>query len=161
MTSLVPSVVALGALALLALSVTRIRTSPPHAAAQRRMASWSLLAALGAQGGHFAEELATGFQAQFPALFGQPAMPTAAFVAINVACLIMWAVSVPGLRSGRRPAFAAAWFLAFAGVANLIGHPLMALVAGGYFPGLATAPLVGAAAGWLWWRLMAATERNI
>ena len=36
------------------------------------------------------------------------------------------------------------WFLGVAGVANGLFHPLLALDAGGYFPGLVTSLLVAA-----------------
>lgn len=158
MTSLLPSAVALGAVALVALGLTSRRSSPPGRAAERGAAARSLLIALGAQSAHFAEELATGFHERLPALFGQPAMPLEVFVGFNAAWLAAWGASVPGLRTGRRPAFFAAWFLAVGGVLNLVGHPVLALAAGGYFPGLASSPFLGVAAALLWLRLREATR---
>ena len=52
----------------------------------------------------------------------------------------------------------AAWFLAIAGMFNGIAHPLLAVAAGGYFPGLASSPFIGAASVWLWFRLRSATR---
>lgn len=79
------------------------------------------------------------------------------FVAFNVTWLVIWAVSVRVLRTGHRGAFFAAWFLAIAGMINGVAHPLLALAAGGYFPGLVSSPFVAAACLLLWLRLRAAT----
>lgn len=49
-------------------------------------------------------------------------------------------------RSGRA---ALAWFWALLEIANGIAHLALAAMAGGYFPGLATAPLLMALGGWL------------
>lgn len=46
------------------------------------------------------------------------------------------------IRPGRRSARALAWFWALLEIANGLGHGALALAAGGYFPGLATAPLL-------------------
>jgi len=46
------------------------------------------------------------------------------------------------IRPGRRSARALAWFWALLEIANGLGHCALALAAGGYFPGLATAPLL-------------------
>lgn len=55
----------------------------------------------------------------------------------------------PGHASGR----GFAWFWALLEIANAIAHGALALWAGGYFPGLATAPLLLAAGLWLGLRL--------
>lgn len=86
-----------------------------------------------------------------------PGIPWPLFVAFNLTWLGIWAASVPGLRSRRALAFFAAWFLAIAGTINGVAHPLLALAAGGYFPGLASSPFVGSASVWLWLRLRRAT----
>ncbi len=44
------------------------------------------------------------------------------------------------------------------GALNGIGHPLMAVTAGGYFPGLVSSPFVGLACIWLSLRLREATR---
>jgi hypothetical protein len=61
------------------------------------------------------------------------------------------------VRSARAPALFAAWFLAIAGMVNGIAHPLLAVAAGGYFPGLISSPVIGSAGVWLWVRLRRAT----
>ncbi|MCP5090226.1 MAG: hypothetical protein GY949_04810, partial [Gammaproteobacteria bacterium] len=55
-------------------------------------------------------------------------------------------------------AYFAAWFLAIAGMLNGVAHPLLAIAAGGYFPGLITSPFIGAAGVWLWLGLRKATR---
>ena len=57
------------------------------------------------------------------------------------------------VRAGRRGARALAWLWALVELANGLGHVALAILAGGYFPGLATAPLLIAAGAWLLSRL--------
>ena len=151
--SLVPSLSVLGLAALAAIALARSRHSPPENATERSVAARALALALVVQGGHFLEEALTGFPERLGALFGIPAMPTSFFLTFNLAWLAIWIVSVPGLRAARSAAFFAAWFLAIAGMINAAAHPLLAAAAGGYFPGLVSSPLIGAAAAWLWLRL--------
>lgn len=110
------------------------------------------------QGAHFVEEWITGFHIRFPALLGLGPMPLSFFVSFNLAWIVIWIVSVPFIRLGRRWAFFAAWFLAIAGALNGAAHPIMAIEAGGYFPGLITSPLIGIAGVILWQRLHRATS---
>ncbi len=158
MLSILPSVMILGLVALVAVGLARTRRSPPQKAAERSAAARALALTAGVQGVHFAEEAATGFNVQFPALLGLPAMSMPLFLVFNLVWLGIWFVSVPGLRSGRQAALFAAWFLALAGMLNGIAHPLMAVVAGGYFPGLVTSPFIGVAGFWLGSRLRDATD---
>lgn len=151
MTGLLPSIVALGAALLVAIRFAQRfvrRTS-----AQRDRAARALFLATCAQAAHFAEEAATGFADHFPRMFGQPPMPWSVFITFNLACVAVWAISVAGLRRGWFWATSAAWFLAVAGALNGLAHPLFAIAAGGYFPGLYTSPLIGAAGAYLWWTL--------
>lgn len=157
---MLPSVIILSALAVVALVRTRGRPISDDKAA-RRNAARSLALAVGAQAAHFAEEAATGLHQELPALLSQSAMPFSIFFLFNVTWLAIWAVSIPGLRSGRSIALFAAWFLAIAGLFNGIAHPLLALVSGGYFPGLFTSPLIGAASALLWVQLDRATRREV
>ncbi len=158
MLSLLPSLVVLGLAALAALLLARSRRSPPEKVAGRGAAARAFAVAVAVQGVHFAEEAATGFHQRFGPLFGLPPMPFSVFAAFNLAWIAIWIASVPGLRSANAAAFFAAWFLAIAGMLNLAGHPLLAVAAGGYFPGLVTSPLIGAAGVWLWRRLETATR---
>jgi len=43
-------------------------------------------------------------------------------------------------------------------MANAIAHPLLAVAAGGYFPGLVSSPFIGAAGVWLWVNLERSTR---
>lgn len=157
MANALPSMFVLGLAALAALRLALTRSSPSGNGEERRIAARVLALAIVVQGVHFAEEAATGFPERLGALFGLPAMPFAGFVVFNVAWLAIWVVAVPGLRSGRTSAFFVAWFLAIAGMANGIAHPLLAIAGGRYFPGLLTSPFIAAASVWLWVRLTRAT----
>ena len=107
---------------------------------------------------HFMEELMAGFAVRFPALFGLDPIPQSAFLGFNVAWIGIWTITIPGIRSRNRFAFFACWFLALAGIVNLVAHPLLALFVWGYFPGLFTAPLVGLICVLLFLRLEVATR---
>lgn len=157
MTGLVPSVVALGLVALTALRVTLGRTCSVELTAERAAASKMLAIATAIQVVHFIEEWATGFRIQFPALFGFEAIPESVFVGFNLTWIMLWIASIPLLRAARQPAFFTAWFLALAGVLNGVAHPVMAIRTGGYFPGLISSPLIGLAGLFLWRRLLGAT----
>jgi hypothetical protein len=75
------------------------------------------------------------------------------FVIVNSALVLFglwcWHARV---RRGRRSARALGWFWALLEIANGCAHLALALMAGGYFPGLATAPLLLALGGWLAWK---------
>ena len=98
---------------------------------------------LGFQAAHFAEELVTGFPERLPALVGLAPMPLRFFVLFNLAWLAIWSLCAWGLAVRRRAALFPLWFLGVAGVANGVAHPLLSALARGYFPGLATSPVVG------------------
>lgn len=57
------------------------------------------------------------------------------------------------VRPGRRGARPLAWSWAVLELLNGLGHCTLAVAAGGYFPGVATAPLLLAAGTWLAWTL--------
>ena len=109
-------------------------------------ASRALGVATAMQGVHFFEEWFTGFHVEFPALLGLAPMPLSFFVSFNVAWIVVWLASIRPIRKGQVAAFFPAWFLALAGILNGIAHPAMAIVTGGYFPGLLTSPFIGIAA---------------
>ena len=67
----------------------------------------------------------------------------AALVAFGLWC---WAVPV---RSGWRSARGLAWFWILLELGNGLGHITFAVLRGGYFPGVATAPLLLLGAAWL------------
>ena len=158
MLSLIPSIAVLGLAAFAALQLVRCRTSATKLTIERVSASQVLALATAVQTGHFAEEWATGFHVRFPALFGLEPMSLSFFVLFNSAWIVIWIASVPSLRSARKPAFFAAWFLAIAGMLNGVAHPAMAVASGGYFPGLFSSPFIGVASIFLWKRLHGATS---
>lgn len=144
--------------AAVALGLTLARRPVDAGRANRRQATSLVVVLLALQSLHAAEEYATGFSEQFPAVLGLAPWPAAFFLVFNVSLLVVWAAAVPGLAAGYRPAYMPVWFLALAGMANGVAHPLLALGAGGYFPGLLTSPLVGIGGVLLWRRLMTITE---
>lgn len=158
MPSLLPSALALAAVAAAALLLARSRPSPQPRVVQRRKAARALAVALLVHTVHFLEEASSGFHVQFPATFGLPEMPFAIFTVFNLALIVVWIASIPGVRAGRQGALFAAWFLAIAGMLNGIAHPLLALASDDYFPGLVSSLLLAAAGFWLWQRLRRATR---
>jgi hypothetical protein len=107
---------------------------------------------------HFVEEYATGFYQRFPSSLDLEPWPRSFFVTFNLCWLAIWAWAAVRLRAGSRVALWAVWFFALAGMANGVAHPLLAIRADGYFPGLITAPLVGVVGFCLFVRLFAITE---
>ena len=79
----------------------------------------------------------------------------AGFVLVNSVLVLFglwcWLARV---RPGRRGAVGLAWLWALLEIANGCAHVALAVAAGGYFPGLATAPLLIALAGLLAWRML-------
>lgn len=160
MLSLVPSIVVLGLAAFAALQLSLRHPSPTEFTTERAAASRALAFATAIQGGHFAEEWATGFHVRFPDLFGLEPMPLSFFVVFNLTWIAIWIASVPLLRLARKPAFFAAWFLAIAGMLNGVAHPLMAVASAGYFPGLISSPFIGLVGIHLWQQLNGATSSH-
>jgi hypothetical protein len=158
MSSFLPSAVALGSALLAAIWLTVSRSSPNEFGLERLRASRALALTTAVQAVHFAEEWATAFHVEFPALFGLAPLPVSFFVAFNLAWILFWVLSIAWVRGARRLGFFAAWFLAIAGVLNGLAHPAMGVLREGYFPGLLTSPLLGLAALLLWQRLLAATK---
>ena len=157
--SVLPSAAVLGAVALFAQFLTLHRgAGDPDARARRRaarIAAWTLLL----QSAHFAEESWGGFYQRFPELLDLPSMSSTFFVSFNLFWIVVWGLSIAGLRMGSHVALFPLWFLALATTLNGLAHPLLALSAGGYFPGLWTAPLTGVAGVLLLRRLTLLTRR--
>lgn len=112
-----------------------------------KAAATLMLLVLALQTAHFIEEFSTGFHRQFFPLLGQAAWPDTLFIAFNVVWIIAWSVAAAAAFLGRWPWLSGAlfWFLGLAAVFNGVAHPVLALLNSGYFPGLATAPLLGIA----------------
>jgi len=109
---------------------------------KRRSAVLLVLAAIAAQGLHFAEELGAGFFQRFPAVLGLPPWSRSFFVSFNLTWIAIWLFAAAGLRRRLVVALAPVWFLALASMANGVLHPLLALRDARYFPGLYTSPLL-------------------
>ena len=151
--SLLPSIVILGLAALAALHQTLTYRPQPESGGALNSATVALAVAACIQAAHFTEEALTDFPGRLGMLLGIPAMPMSFFLTFNLCWLVIWAASVPGLRSTRPWAFFAAWFLAIAGIINGVAHPALAIGSGTYFPGLVTSPFIGIAGVWLSRRL--------
>jgi Protein of unknown function with HXXEE motif len=130
-----------------ALALALVRGPAVAPPAERKAAARVAWIAVLAQTVHFVEEVATGFPSRFPAMLGLRPWPMAFFIGFNLFWLGAWTLSCAALPSGRRAALAALWFLALASLLNGLAHPLLALRAATYFPGLLTAPLL-ALTGW-------------
>lgn len=102
-----------------------------------------------AQAAHFVEEWRMGFAQRWPERLGLAPWSDGFFVTFNLAWLVVWVVAAFGLARGWRWVAAPVWFFSLAALANGVAHPWLALGAGGYFPGLWTAPLVGLAGVWV------------
>ena len=157
MTDLIPSIIVLGLAAFAAMVLVQKRQSPPERITERRAAAKVLALTVVVQSIHFAEEAATGFPERLAALFNLPSMSFTFFVVFNLAWIGVWLASIPGLNASKKFAFFAAWFLAIAGMINGLAHPLLAVASGGYFPGLASSPIIGVVSVYLWRRLRKAT----
>ena len=92
---------------------------------------------------HFTEELVTGFHVEFPRILGLAPWPLPFFVALNLIWIAIWVLCLFMLDSRPRLAVFPLWLLAIASLANAVAHPVMAIIVGGYFPGLWTSPIVG------------------
>ena len=127
--------------AALYLTVTRgpVRAEP----AARRRLIWLFAGAIATQCVHFAEEWATGFNVRLPALLGLHPWSIELWAGFNLAWIGIWCLSLPALHRGWRPALVPVWFLALACGLNCAAHPLLALAATGYFPGLWSSPVCG------------------
>ena len=106
------------------------------------------------QGAHSIEEYVTKlFEVFAPARFVSSLVSqdlALGFVVANVALVTFglwcWAIRV---RSSWKVARGLIWFWTILELGNGVGHSALALSRGGYFPGVATAPLLLFFAGWL------------
>ena len=107
-----------------------------------------------AQGAHSIEEYATRLYEVFaPARFVSSLISndlSLGFLVVNAALVMfgLWCWAVP-VRSGWRAARGLAWFWTVLEIGNGVGHSILAFSRGGYFPGVATAPLLLVLAVWL------------
>jgi len=141
--SILPSALVLGAAGVIALNLTLTRGWADEASSHIRGAVQIVLVTIALQAAHFVEELSSGLHERLPALFGLSPIPLQFFVSFNVAWLVIWSLSAWGLTAQRRAALFPLWFLGIGCVVNGIAHPALSILAWGYFPGLATSPVVG------------------
>ena len=119
-----------------------------------RRSQFAFLFLILAQGAHSIEEYVTKLYEVFaPARFASSLVSndlSLGFLVVNAALVTfgLWCWAVP-VRSGWHAARGLVWFWTILELGNGIGHSALALSRGGYFPGVATAPLLLLLAGWL------------
>ncbi|MGD0507457.1 MAG: HXXEE domain-containing protein [Terriglobales bacterium] len=158
--SILTGTAGLSAGAVVALLLTILRRPVDGDLVGRERTARLFLIGLAAQCMHFMEEFVTRFQERFPTLLGLPAWSQNFFVVFNLIWLSVWILSAIGLRRGYRIALFPVWFFAIGAIVNGIAHPMLAVVAQGYFPGLITSPVVGVLGVLLWLRLQALTTSS-
>jgi len=93
-------------------------------------------------------------------VFGAKAWSAEQFFWFNVLWLIAFLLAGIAIARHWRPAYVVALFLAFGGgITNGVGHLALSTLAGGYYPGLYTAPLALVAGLFLAWRLLGSSRR--
>lgn len=158
--SFLPSISLLGVAFAAALVLTLMRSALREEGSDLLRLVRLALAVIALQCVHFVEEFLTGFEVRLPELLGLAPWPTWIFVPFNVLWIAVWVASAAALAPGARLALLPLWFLAIAMVGNGVAHPLLALRAGGYFPGLISSPVVGVAGTLLCVRLARGTARS-
>lgn len=158
MDSFTPSAIALGTILGVSAVLTAMRSPVPND--QLNSVRRLVLIACAAQLLHFVEEAAFDLHVRLPDAFGLPGMSFAFFLSINIGALVVWLVGA--LQRTFNPlVITTFWFLGLASVFNLLAHPILAIVTGGYFPGVLTAPLVGVTGLLLTRRLFQATGDDL
>jgi len=98
------------------------------------------LVAVGVQMIHFAEEYLTGFTTALPALIGAKPYPLGYWLAFNMVAYFIFILGGIVIFQKMKELMMIPIFFILAGVVlNGIGHVLLSLYVGGYFPGLYTA----------------------
>jgi len=119
-----------------------------------RTSQFAFLFLILAQGAHSIEEYVTKLYEVFaPARFVSSLVSndlSLGFLVVNAALVTfgLWRWAVP-VRSSWHAARGLVWFWTIVELGNGIGHSALALSRSGYFPGVATAPLLLLLAGWL------------
>jgi hypothetical protein len=100
------------------------------------------LICIGIQCLHFIEEYVWGFHERVAEVLPFSPMSAGYFIRFNLIAYGCFLVAAFAIHHGIKWAMVVAWFFIIAGVAgNMFWHPLLALRAGGYFPGLYTSLL--------------------
>jgi len=131
------------AILVIALGLAISRPSRPVKADVRLKFVGIFLIGIACQCAHFIEEFVTGFYSYFPPIFGLIPLSPELFVGFNVFWIGIWALSAYGVMHDSGIAYFPVWFFGLGMCLNLVAHPLLAVWAGGYFPGLITSPAVG------------------
>jgi hypothetical protein len=124
-----------------------------------RHSQLAFLALVAAQAAHSLEEYAFALYDVFPvARFASGLISSnlaAGFAALNITLVAfgVWCYVVP-IRSAWPSARTLAWLWVLVALGNGVGHPALALRTGGYFPGVATAPILLVLASYLGARLL-------
>ncbi len=137
------TLVVLGPVLLVAAALTLARPLRRDDAEGRVRLVGVFLIGIASQCVHMIEEFVTGFTVLAPSLMGFGPMSHEFFVGFNVTWLGVWSLAAYGALRGSRIAYVPIWFFALGMGLNGVIHPLLALRAGGYFPGLVTSPVVG------------------
>jgi hypothetical protein len=126
-------------------TITALAQRPP--VATLKAATLPAAMTLLVQAAHFGEEYTTEFYRLFPERLGLASWSAQFFVIFNLVWLSLWLGAIAAAYLRRAPLYSATtlWFLAIAAIGNGVAHPLLALGARGYFPGLITAPFLGIA----------------
>lgn len=144
----------------MALLLTILRSPLNHDLAAREQTIRLFMIGLAIQCLRFMEESVARFQDRFPSLLGLPPWSANFFVVFNLIWLSVWILSAIGMQRAYKFALFPVWFFAIAAIANGIGHPILAVIAHGYFPGLITSPVVGLVGVVLLFRLRALTKSS-
>ena len=132
-----------------AIGLSALRGPGVADSAMRRRTLVAAGAAIAVQSAHFAEEWIGGFNCRFPELLGLAPWSVELWATFNLFWIGLWVLSMTGIRARVHVALFPVWFLGIAGALNCVAHPLLALAAEGYFPGLWTSPLCGLSGGLL------------
>lgn len=158
MQGFLPSAIVLGVIAVIAIYLTISRGGIHAESTTIRQSARIAGLTIACQACHFIEEASTGLYRRLPEVFGYPPLTLEFFVTANVVCLVIWVLSTWGLARYSSIGLFPLWFLGLACELNLVIHPALSIVTGGYFPGLYTSPLVGIV-GFFMLRRLAETTR--
>lgn len=149
-----------------AVALSFLRQAPRGDSQTRDRLLWLFFSGLAVQCIHLVEEFVTGFYMSWPRFLGLMAWSPEFFVAFNVIWIAIWILSAvvlwraPHGSRVARWALVPIWFFALGMTLNGVAHPLLALQARGYFPGLVTSPMVGVFGIILWSRLLKFTDMS-
>ncbi len=130
-------------LLVVALVLTLVRPHRLLDAGERARLVRLFLIGIACQCAHATEEFLTGFHSLLPPLLGLAPLSNEFFITSNLFLIGIWLLSALGVLRNVRAAYFPLWFFALGMCLNGVVHPVLAVLAAGYFPGLVTAPVVG------------------